>query len=604
MAGLLRLHLCLGHRDFRELAHQFGLTLPDPKPLCWACLMSKPKSITPDTHSTRVATRPYEFMSADAKGPTNFANERLQNFFNAYILQSEQEDYMMEAIAWTPLKVPDNQDYIDLVDKKPNGILAVLDSACQMPKGNPEAFIQNLFQIHKHHPRMAQVRRVRKKSVTGVVPINGFSIVHYAGKVIYNVDDFLVKNNDAPSADNVSLFAASSSSVIQVLLSTELETQVEKPGGAAPRRRGGTFKYTGGFFTKQLTYLMNTLYAATPYFVRCIKPNAEKKAGKFDWGYVRPQLECGGISEALRILKCGYPTRCSYDDIFDRYGHIMNPTPPDLNKRDLCEAVLRMCGEGLDREECFFRPGKQEFLEELLTGPEMDQVTILKIERFLLNKRFQRARGAITAHISFNFIMRKMRAETKAKKLFAMTKVLSGTFINCLADQRKAIAASRMQAAARAIVAAKEIRVRKQATMQIAAFYQHNMLRKIVKAKVDKRVKVKIANQSKAEALAREKREEEKQLASKAEAKAKEEARLAAIRKKKEEEEANIKVLEDKAKAEKEKRGQRTYQAGTWPARQCSAAPPHRGAPVYSSRGIVSMISTIMKSGGRIRACT
>ena len=63
---------------------------------------------------------------------------------------------------------------------------------------------------------------------------------------------------------------------------------------------------------------MNTLYPTTPYFVRCIKPNAEKKAGLFDWAYVRPQLECGGIIEALRMLKCGFPTRCSYDQIFDR----------------------------------------------------------------------------------------------------------------------------------------------------------------------------------------------------------------------------------------------------------------------------------------------
>ena len=64
-----------------------------------------------------------------------------------------------------------------------------------------------------------------------------------------------------------------------------------------------------------------------------------------------PQLECGGIIEALRILKCGYPTRCTYDDIFDRYGSILNPTPPDLNKRDFCEAILRNAGETLERSE-------------------------------------------------------------------------------------------------------------------------------------------------------------------------------------------------------------------------------------------------------------
>ena len=33
------------------------------------------------------------------------------------------------------------------------------------------------------------------------------------------------------------------------------------------------------------------------------------------------------------------------------YGKILQPTPPDLNKRDFCEAVLRNCGETLSRSE-------------------------------------------------------------------------------------------------------------------------------------------------------------------------------------------------------------------------------------------------------------
>ena len=93
----------------------------------------------------------------------------------------------------------------------------------------------------------------------------------------------------------------------------------------------------------------------------------------------------------------------------------MKPTPPDLNKRDFCEAVLRCCGEGLEKSEfqlgltkVFFKPGKQEFLEGLLQGPELDDDTVFRIKRFLLNKRFTRARGAITANIAFSMIMRKV----------------------------------------------------------------------------------------------------------------------------------------------------------------------------------------------------
>lgn len=483
----------------------------------------------------------------------NFANERLQQYFNGYILLSEQEEYLAEAIQWVPLKVPNNQDVIDLIDRKPNGILAVLDSECMMPKSTSETFIQNLFKVFRFHKRMAQVRRVTKAGVQGFTSINGFSIVHYAGKVIYNADDFLVKNNDAPSPENVELVASSTSSVIRSLLDVPEEDEAKKSKGG--------LKSTGSVFSKQLESLMNTLQPTTPYFVRCIKPNPLKKPGIFDWKYTRPQLECGGIIEALRILKCGYPTRCTYDDIFDRYGHILNPTPPKLNKRDFCEAVLRCCGTGLDRSEfqlglskCFFRPGKQEFLEELLQGPELTGPTIMAIKRFLLNKRFQRARGAITAHIGFTFILRRMRAELKVKRVFSMASIISSTFVASLAEQRQAIAAVRMQAAARAILEHKFVLDRKHMAGVVTAFYQHNVMRKKLQVEVDKRIQAKAALLSEREKQRKAQLEIEKREARKREAEAKEQARLDAIKAKQEEEEARAREEIEKVQREKEER--------------------------------------------------
>jgi len=83
---------------------------------------------------------------------------RLQQFFNINVIQSEQQEYLREAIPWTPLKVPDNQDTIDLVESKPNGFISLLDSACVMPKGSDTIFLQNLFQAHKKHPRITEAK--------------------------------------------------------------------------------------------------------------------------------------------------------------------------------------------------------------------------------------------------------------------------------------------------------------------------------------------------------------------------------------------------------------------------------------------------------------
>jgi hypothetical protein len=66
---LLELHCSHGHRNFADIARQYGLSLPSPAPTCWACMQAKPRRITHDVVSTRITTRPFEGFAADAKGP-------------------------------------------------------------------------------------------------------------------------------------------------------------------------------------------------------------------------------------------------------------------------------------------------------------------------------------------------------------------------------------------------------------------------------------------------------------------------------------------------------------------------------------------------------
>lgn len=51
------------------------------------------------------------------------------------------------------------------------------------------------------------------------------------------------------------------------------------------------------------------MQSTSPYFVRCVNPNNQKKPSQFDPDYVLKQLRCGGLIEALRVLKLGFPTR-------------------------------------------------------------------------------------------------------------------------------------------------------------------------------------------------------------------------------------------------------------------------------------------------------
>jgi myosin heavy subunit len=75
-------------------------------------------------------------------------------------------------------------------------------------------------------------------------------------------------------------------------------------------------KTLGAVFQKQLRDLMNTLEETNPHFVRCIKPNRLKKAGYIDLHYVRPQMRCGGLVEAVRMYDILFPFTATMSILF------------------------------------------------------------------------------------------------------------------------------------------------------------------------------------------------------------------------------------------------------------------------------------------------
>ena len=67
----------------------------------------------------------------------NLANEKLQQHFNQHVFKMEQAEYEREAIDWSYITFVDNQDVLDLIEKKPLGILDLLDECCRFPRVRP-----------------------------------------------------------------------------------------------------------------------------------------------------------------------------------------------------------------------------------------------------------------------------------------------------------------------------------------------------------------------------------------------------------------------------------------------------------------------------------
>jgi myosin heavy subunit len=354
----------------------------------------------------------------------NFCNERLQQYFNEHVLKAEQDLYKREALLWDPIDLPDNQDCIDLVMGKPYGIVPILDSTCVQPKGTDLVFTANLFKAHKYHPRLRQITQHKKsESDKQFTQLNGFVIRHYAGAVLYDCAEFLVKNADASEFDSVECFMESKSSITQEILRVQANGTVVDAKRSAKR----AFLSTGTVFIEQLNSLMATLKATAPYFVRCIKPNPNKAAKQFEGEYVRPQLRCGGLIEALRIIKLGFPTRCAYKRVHELFAPILKDKPiTNLNMRDFTEGLLAYVGNPAQRPAkgeyqlglsmIFFRPGKQEYLTSVLEKKPEDITAQQKaqIRKFLIKKRWIRGRGTVRAWLKSGKMLNEMRFKKAA----------------------------------------------------------------------------------------------------------------------------------------------------------------------------------------------
>ncbi|KAH9489592.1 hypothetical protein Btru_037584 [Bulinus truncatus] len=296
----------------------------------------------------------------------NYTNEKLQQLFNHTMFILEQEEYQREGIEWKFIDFGlDLQPTIDLLEK-PMGILALLDEECVFPKATDKTFVEKLLAQHSSHPKF-QKPDFRADA--------DFSLIHYADKVDYSADQWLMKNMD-PLNENVVSLLAQSSEPFYVNMWKDAEIVGMGAAQAADtmfgsRARKGMFRTVSQLYKEQLAKLMATLRNTNPNFVRCIIPNHEKKAGKIESQLVLDQLRCNGVLEGIRICRQGFPNRILFQEFRQRY-EILTPGAIPRGFMDGKKAVEKMISVleldsnlyRIGQSKIFFRAGVLAHLEE------------------------------------------------------------------------------------------------------------------------------------------------------------------------------------------------------------------------------------------------
>uniref|UniRef100_A0A672JQ99 Myosin IXAa n=1 Tax=Salarias fasciatus TaxID=181472 RepID=A0A672JQ99_SALFA len=424
----------------------------------------------------------------------NFANERLQHYFNQHTFKLEQEEYRSEGISWRNIDYIDNTGCINLISKKPTALFHLLDEECNFPQATNQTLLDKFKRQHEGNGYIE----------FPAVMEPAFIIQHYAGKVKYGVKDFREKNTDHMRPDVVALLKSSKSAFICGLMGIDPSATFRwavlrayfralvafrEAGRRHTLRKSGetrllrmlsfrrgeirtcrsellrvtpasrlqhllnvkSLKYLSNLtlhdritksllhlhkkkkppsisaqFQASLNKLMETLGQSEPYFVKCIRSNAEKLPLRFNDNLVLRQLRYTGMLETVRIRQSGYNVKYSFKDFVRHFSVLLpegtRPTKEGI-QRFLRRLDLQADGYQVGKTQVFLREAERQRLQALLHGQVFRLIVTLQ-RRFrarLERKQFVRMRrAAVCIQVGFNhtFYSKVRRSEVVGRSPF------------------------------------------------------------------------------------------------------------------------------------------------------------------------------------------
>ncbi|GAU45857.1 hypothetical protein TSUD_371530 [Trifolium subterraneum] len=207
---------------------------------------------------------PYSLMSAFAKHVFILGLICNLHFLSGL---SESDD-----IVFTVLDFEDNQECLDLFEKKPLGVFPLLDEESNLTEASDSTFSNKL-------KNLLDANHCFKEERGGA-----FSVRHYAGEVLYDTNGFIEKNRDTLSSNSIQLI----SSCELLNLFSEVFNQSEEHGNS--------------------TFHFDALYSQK----RGVGTNFK--------------LRSCGVLEAVRISRAGYPTRMNHQEFSRRYEFLLSGT--------------------------------------------------------------------------------------------------------------------------------------------------------------------------------------------------------------------------------------------------------------------------------------
>ncbi|NWI58589.1 MYO9B protein, partial [Calyptomena viridis] len=152
-------------------------------------------------------------------------------------------------------------------------------------------------------------------------------------------------------------------------------------------------------FQNSLNKLLETLGRAEPFFIRCIRSNAEKKEMLFDENLVLQQLRYTGMLETVRIRRSGYSAKYTFQEFIDQF-QVLLPKNAKASKEDICAYLNKLkLNENyyqIGKTKVFMKEAERQILQDTLHKEVIRKIILLQswLRMVLERRRFLRTRQA------------------------------------------------------------------------------------------------------------------------------------------------------------------------------------------------------------------
>lgn len=246
----------------------------------------------------------------------NYSNEKIQQLYLQDFFESEINEFKREGLGDRSnlIKYKNNQHIIDLLETSPSGLFLKLDD-CSFQNKPDEYFIDILKKEFLKNKTIKLPRLKKDFNIT---------ISHSQKDVVYNITGFVVKNKDELKNTMIKMMINSKDENIKkiffnVLQSDELKKELEELSKPTIKKNS---LFLSGKFRKEINELIKEIKSCECNYIRCLKPNEEKKPFYVVPSLLFNQIQYLGIFDTIRVRKEGYPSRKEYKSFSQQFNLI------------------------------------------------------------------------------------------------------------------------------------------------------------------------------------------------------------------------------------------------------------------------------------------